>query len=218
MRDLVIFGTGGYAREVCQVVEDVNAQAQTWNVLGFLDDAPAAHGTELRSLPVLGGRDWATAHRDVSVLVAVGMSASRWRIVRALGQLRYPTVIHPTAWIGNAVEVGAGTVILAGTAISTDISIGAHVCLNKNAIVGHDARLADHVTIAPGASISGRVNVGEGCEVGANSVIVQDLTVGEWSVVGAGAVVARDLPANTTAVGVPARVIKEREAGWQANA
>jgi acetyltransferase EpsM len=40
------------------------------------------------------------------------------------------------------------------------------------------------------------------------------VTVGEWTIVGAGAVVIADLPADVTAVGVPARIIRHRPAGW----
>jgi acetyltransferase-like isoleucine patch superfamily enzyme len=38
--------------------------------------------------------------------------------------------------------------------------------------------------------------------------------VGRWSILGAGAVVTRPVPENCTAVGVPARVIKQRPEGW----
>ena len=37
---------------------------------------------------------------------------------------------------------------------------------------------------------------------------------GEWSIVGAGTVVTGTVPENATAVGVPARVVKRRPAGW----
>ncbi|MCX5709107.1 MAG: acyltransferase, partial [Candidatus Omnitrophica bacterium] len=36
------------------------------------------------------------------------------------------------------------------------------------------------------------------------------VTIGKGSVIGAGAVVSRDIPADSIAVGVPARVIKKR--------
>ena len=62
MNDLVIFGAGGYGREVRQVVEDINADRSTWNLLGFLDDDPANHGGALLDLPVLGGGDWLERH------------------------------------------------------------------------------------------------------------------------------------------------------------
>ena len=211
MNDLVIFGAGGYGREVRQVVEDINADRSTWNLLGFLDDH---HGGALLDLPVLGGLDWLERHPDVAVVVAAGSPASRFKIARALGHREHPVLVHPRAWIANHVTIGRGTVALAGAAISTEVSIGEFVCLNKNCIAGHEAVIGDFATVSPGASLSGRVHVGDGCDIGANSVVVQGVRVGEWSVVGAGAVVPRDLPPNVTAVGVPVKVIKERPEGW----
>lgn len=205
MRDLLIIGAGGYGREVCQVVEDLDP---AWKVLGFLDDREELHGGMVRELPVLGGIDAVTEHPAAAVAVAVGSPAGRRAVAERLAGLpdeRLPVLVHPRAWIGNRVEVGAGTVVLAGAAVSTDIAIGRFACLNKNCIVGHDAVLGDFTTISPGASISGFVTLGEGCDIGANSVVVQGRTVGAGTIVGAGAVVTADLPAGVTAVGVPAR-------------
>ena len=205
MRDLLIIGAGGYGREVCQVVEDLGA---AWNVLGVLDDRAELHGSTVRELPVLGGVDAVTEHPRAAIVVAVGSPVGRRAVVERLGELpdaRFPVLVHPRAWIGNHVEVGIGTVVLAGAAVSTDIRIGRFACLNKNCIVGHDAVLGDFTTISPGASISGFVTLGEACDIGANRVVVQGHAVGAGTVVGAGAVVTGDLPAGVTAVGVPAR-------------
>ena len=38
MRDLVIVGAGGHGRETLDIVEAINADALTWNFLGFVDD------------------------------------------------------------------------------------------------------------------------------------------------------------------------------------
>jgi acetyltransferase EpsM len=58
------------------------------------------------------------------------------------------------------------------------------------------------------------VNVGEGCYIGMGANVIQGKSIGDWTVVGAGAAVVTDLPANVTAVGVPAAVVKERKKGW----
>jgi acetyltransferase-like isoleucine patch superfamily enzyme len=47
--------------------------------------------------------------------------------------------------------------------------------------------------------------------------LIPQAHVGEWSIVGAGAVVTKELPSNITAVGAPAKVIKQRDAGWQSS-
>ena len=49
----------------------------------------------------------------------------------------------------------------------------------------------------------------------ASSTVIPGRVVGEWTIVGAGAVVIDDVAPNATVVGVPARVVGERPAGWQ---
>lgn len=46
------------------------------------------------------------------------------------------------------------------------------------------------------------------CWIGANAVILPGVTIGEHSVIGAGAVVTCHIPANSIAVGNPARVLR----------
>lgn len=38
MKDIAIFGVGGFGREVLTLIEDVNRISPTWNVIGFFDD------------------------------------------------------------------------------------------------------------------------------------------------------------------------------------
>lgn len=48
--------------------------------------------------------------------------------------------------------------------------------------------------------------------LGSNAVVVDGVTIGKGCVVGAGAVVTKDLPPYSVAVGVPAKVVKDRRA------
>ena len=50
--------------------------------------------------------------------------------------------------------------------------------------------------------------LGKNVWVGSNATILQGVTIGDNAVIGAGAVVTSDIPANTVAVGVPERVVK----------
>ena len=216
MTDLVLFGTGGFAREVLQIALDLNEEQSQWNVIGFLDDDPARRGDVVHDLPVLGGSEWLAEH-PVDVVVAIGRTMVRRRIVERLNtqrHTRFATLVHPRAWVGRRVEIGEGSIVCAGTSITTDVRLGQHVILNLNGTVGHDAVLNDFVTVAPTVNISGNVVVGEGCDLGTGSTLIQGIEVGEWTVLGAGATVVRSLPANVTAVGAPAKPIKERPAGW----
>jgi sugar O-acyltransferase (sialic acid O-acetyltransferase NeuD family) len=218
MRDLVIVGTGGFAREVHQLVEDVNAEKSDWNVLGFIDDDPQRDEAVVHELPVLGTREWLSEREGLSVAIGVGAPSTRWRILRELAQknpgLVFPKLVHPLAWVGRRIQMDIGVIVCAGNLLTTDLRLGSHVILNLDCTVGHDCDIRDFVTVAPSVNVSGGVRVGEGCDLGTGSTIIQGTTIGAWTVVGAGAVVVKDLPSNVTAVGIPAKPVKQREEGW----
>lgn len=217
MKPIVIFGAGGFAREVAMLLRDVNDAHATWDILGYLDDDAAAHGTVADDLPVLGGRDWLAArNRDVHVVLAIGGPVWKLRISQAIRPLvaSFPTLIHPTALSSRYNRIGEGVVVTAMNVITSQVTLGDFVMLNLACTVGHDAVIGAYTTLSPSCNVSGHVTIGEGCDIGTGTKIVQGVSIGEWTVVGAGAVVARDVPANSTAVGVPAKAIKERPAGW----
>jgi sugar O-acyltransferase (sialic acid O-acetyltransferase NeuD family) len=218
MQDLVIIGTGGVGRMALQIAQDMNERAPAWQVLGFLDDNPQAHGAQIGGLGVLGGIGWLAAHPTAAVAIGVGQPAARRRIAARLrdsaGDPALATLIHPLAWLARRVTLGPGAIVYPGVLIDADVTLGALAILNKACTIGHDAHIGACVTIAPGVNIGGAVRIGDGCDIGIGSATVQGISIGAWSIVGAGAAVIADLPANTTAVGVPARVIKTRSAGW----
>ena len=54
MKKLVILGAGGLARELANAVADINENAQTFEVMGYLDDEEILIGQKRLQLPVLG--------------------------------------------------------------------------------------------------------------------------------------------------------------------
>jgi sugar O-acyltransferase (sialic acid O-acetyltransferase NeuD family) len=217
---IAIFGAGGFAREVLQIILDINALTPAcppWQPVGFIVDPGYVTDTLVQGLPILGTAEWLAAHPQVAVVIAVGSPAVRRRTAAKLQQLaanRFATLVHPRAWVGRQVAIGPGAVVCAGCLVTTDIRIGAHVHLNIGCTVGHDAELGDFATLNPSVNVSGNVQLGEGAEVGTGSVLIPHAHVGAWSIVGAGSVVTKPLPPDVTAVGAPARVIKTRAAGW----
>ncbi len=215
---IVFFGAGGFGREVLQVVRDINrSQPETWNPIGFIVDSEYNPPPTVQDLPVLGGVEWLRQNEDVYVVVCVGSPAQKRKIVKKIVSdfgNPFATLVHPRAWLGDNVRLGCGTVICAGSLITTDIQIGDHVHVNLGSTIGHDAELKDFVTLNPSVNISGNVTLQEGVEVGTGSVIIPHAHIGAWSIIGAGSTVVKPLSENITAVGSPARVIKIRPPGW----
>ena len=215
-RPIVITGVGGHGREVLQVIRALNLGSQVWAMLGFLVDPEFAKETTVHGLPVLGGLDWLTGRPEVCVAVGIGRPHLRRRVAERLAVYgnACPVLTHPRAWIGDRVTVGEGCVVFAGTMITTDVSLGRHVHLNTGCTVGHDSTVGNYSSLYQSVSVSGNVGIGDGVEAGTGTRFIPNVSVGAWSVLGAGTVVTTSLPANLTAVGVPARIIKTRQAGW----
>ncbi len=215
--EIVVYGAGGFAREVKDVVDAMSAAGQSVRCVGFLDDDPRSRGTVLNDVPVLGGEEvvaqWSAR---AEFLVGLGNTPIRKRIAEKTERRGgiFATAIHPSAVMSRYVLFGAGTIVTAGVILTNRIRIDRHVILNLDTTVGHDCILEDFVTVAPGAHISGNVHVGEGTDIGTGAVVIQGVRIGRWSVIGAGTVVTKDIPDNCTAVGVPAKVIKTRKEGW----
>lgn len=212
MKDIAIFGFGGFGREVLALIKDINKVEPTWNIVGFFDDG-YEKGQLFNGYPSLGKtedlNEWKT---PISLAVSIGSPKIKKKILNRITNslVDYPTLIHPSVWIGDEefVEIGKGCIICAGVMITTNVKIKDFVILNLQCTVGHDTVINSNAAFMPSVNISGEVNIGEGVYVGTGAKIINQLEIGEYTIVGAGAVVAKTLPAHCTAVGVPAKPIK----------
>lgn len=217
-RKVVILGTGGCGQDTLDIFDACNQQEAQFEVIGFLTPPRyGAAGTVINDKPILGDFDWLEKHAaGVEVICAVGLSHDRYRIVQRVMKMggRFCSIIHPSVIQSRWVTIGSGVVIAAGSILTNQIKIGDHAHINLDCTLAHDVVMEPFATLAPGVHVSGNVTLEEGCYVGTGANIIQGLNVGAWSVVGAGSAVIRDVPANTTVVGVPGKVIKNREPGW----
>lgn len=215
-RRVVIVGAGGHGRDTLDVFQACNvAMPGSWDVLGFISEVESEHGREVAGVPVLGGWRWFETQQAATwtaVVCAVGDPALRARLVARAIDLGLPftSAVHPAAVVPPNAIVGTGVLISAGVMTTSSVRLGDHVIVNLGCTIAHDVVLDDFVTLGPGVHISGHVQVGAGCDLGTGAVVLPKVKIGARTIVGAGAVVTRDLPADVTAVGVPARVIKDR--------
>lgn len=112
--------------------------------------------------------------------------------------------------IGNKTDIGCNTIISS----CSGISIGSSVLIGANCYIGGARYIADRLDISmmeQGTYSKGTVVIEEGAWLGAGATVLDGMRVGKGAIVGAGAVVTKNLPDYAIAVGVPAKVIKQRE-------
>ena len=129
---------------------------------------------------------WLKVH-DVPILPRIISQLARW----VTG-----VEIHPSAKIGTGFFIDHGM----GVVIGETAEIGDFVTLFQGVTLGGTGKergkrhptLGNHVVVGAGAKILGGIKIGDNVKIGANSVVL------------------KNVPANSTVIGVPARVIKSQ--------
>lgn len=208
MKNIVIIGAGGFAREVAWLIEEINLKNNEWNLIGFFDENNCKN-LMLNGYKVLNKNEFESL-KDLYLVVAIGDSEVRENVVNRYLNYKFATLIHPDVSISFTNKIGEGSIICKGNIITVNVNIGKHVIINIDSTVGHDAVLEDYVTILPSVNISGYVRVKQCSNVGTGTNIIQEKTIGRNTIIGAGSVVVKDISDYVVAVGIPAREIKKR--------
>ncbi len=116
------------------------------------------------------------------------------RFISAIGLFLTTIDIHPAATLGRRVFIDHGVGVVIG----------------ETAVIGDDVIIYQQVTLGGVSTSKGKRHptLGNNVVIGAGSKVLGNITIGENSKVGANSVVVKDVPADSTAIGIPARVLK----------
>lgn len=197
---LIILGASGHGK----VIADI-AVKNGYNDIVFLDDDETIK--ECAGFKVVGKTsEAATLIGDK--IVAIGNSKIRERIQNEIDVI---SLVHPAAVIGRRVEIGKGTVIMAGVVINSDTRIGDGCIVNTTSSVDHDCVVGDFSHISVGAHLCGTVKIGKHCWVGAGATVSNNVMISSNITIGAGAVVVKEIYEEGVYIGVPAKKMVNKE-------
>lgn len=209
---MIIIGAKGFAKEVLEVCH----QNGDIDNLAFYDDVNNdVRGKLYDFFPILKSIKEAKAYfqnTDRRFTIGIGNPELRQKLYNKFIELGgvYCSTIASTSIIGhygNSIEAGCN--IMQKTIITNDVRVGKGVIINQLSSIGHDVIIGDFVEICPSVSVSGNCTIGKKTFIGTNAVILPKITIGENVIIGAGSIVTKNLPDNCTAVGIPAKIIKQ---------
>jgi acetyltransferase-like isoleucine patch superfamily enzyme len=129
------------------------------------------------------------------------------------------------SWVGHGCKLRCheGVVSLGAKSVmgqECTISAFQHVAIGRECVIADRVMLIDFdhgmVEVERPIRLQGiykrDVNVGNNVWIGYGACLLRGVTVGDNAVIGTSAVVTRDVPANAVVGGVPARLIRMREA------
>ncbi|TKH00645.1 acetyltransferase [Peribacillus simplex] len=207
MNPIVVIGEGGHGK----VIQDIISIGKVYKVIAILDDkyTETIESNSILFGPVVYAKE-IIKNMKVEFIIAIGNNDIRKSIADSLTEagVKFAVVIHPAASVSPTVHIDEGTVVMAGSVINADVTIGRHAIINSGAIVEHDNRIGNYVHISPGVILTGNVEIGEGSHIGAGATVIPGKKIGDWSIIGASATVIDNIPNGVTALGLPAKVIK----------
>lgn len=212
MKKIIIVGSGGFAKHVAFLIDEINRKNYEWDFLGYVDKNSEI-GTFNGKYRVFQHDDW-IKNVDFELYAVVGIGDPRIvkNIVKNISvnpNIKFPNLIHPNV-IGDwdRISIKQGNIICAGNLFSTDTEIGSFNIFNRGCTIGHDAIFGDYNIINPGSNISGGIRMEGETMVGTGAQVLQYLTIVPEVVIGAGALVVNNINEKGVYIGVPARKIK----------
>jgi len=211
MKDIAIFGAGGFGREIACLINRINKkQPNTWNLVGFFDDDESIWGTKNEYGEILGGKNAINAwDRELRLVITIGNPQVLPKIVSGITNLNisYPNIIDPTVDFLDPenVKMGKGNVICAKCFVSCNVEMGDFNLYNVGDGIGHDARIGNYNVIMPNVNISGGVQIGNENMLGVKSTVLQYLKIGNQVRLGANSLLMKNAKDGLLYIGTPAK-------------
>ncbi len=208
-KKIVIIGAGDSAREILEIIKDINKIKGKWVVEGFLDD----ENTGIEELTnseykLIGSIKNYKPKSDESYTCAIANPATRKSVVQRFETLgaSFVSIIHPSVKICDYSSIGKSVIIYPGASVGPNSTIGDYVIIQRTAIA-HDVVVGKFSTISSLCGILGRVKIGDSVFLGCGSIIIPKIRIGDEAYVGAGSVVVKNIKEKQRVFGNPAKVI-----------
>ena len=214
MKDIAIYGAGGFGREVACLIKQINDSLENprWNFIGFFDDNETLKGCRNEYGEVLGGQNELNVwKKPLDIAIAIGNA----KVVKLIaGNIQnplvdFPNIIAPnTTWLDkDNVRVGKGNVICSDCLISCNVEIGNFNVFNGLILIGHDTTIGNYNVIMPSWNISVGFVFGECNFMGVKSAVLQYIKIGNNVRISAGSVLMKNAKDDCLYVGNPAQKV-----------
>lgn len=206
---IVLFGAGGWGKEVAELIAEVNRRKPTYHLLGFIVEEQYYKPNQMiNGLPLLGTERWLLEHKEeVFCNCTIGVAKEKARIQKSLMEkgVRFETIKAWNAVVPETTEVGVGCILSKRVELSVNCKIGDGVLLNAGVMVGHDTTIGDYTCIMPTTDISGNCQIGREVTIGGHVYLIPKRKVGDRAKIAAGSIVFTNVKSGTTVLGNPAK-------------
>jgi sugar O-acyltransferase (sialic acid O-acetyltransferase NeuD family) len=209
MDGILVIGTGGHARFVVSILQDLKLP-----IRGLITSEHTYDSREnILGLSIIGVENDLNdfyAHGSRNLSLAVGNNNSRKILYEKWHKFGYSfsVIIHPSAVIATSASIESGCIIGPNVVIGANVTVGKNCIINSSAVIEHETLIGSHCHVAPGAVVCGRVVIGDEVMLGANSTVIDKLIIPSKTILGAGSTLLHSpIEKGGILVGSPAKQI-----------
>ncbi|EIT3196147.1 transferase [Campylobacter coli] len=146
MKNVIIIGAGGFARELYSYLKDAN-----YEIIGYID----IQENNFFDLKYLGNEDNFDKKliQKASFALGVGQINLRKKILVKLSKKKkscnFITFIHPQSFVSKEAKIGQGVIVCPFATINANSNIGDFVLCNIYSSIGKNCFLATRVSLLP---------------------------------------------------------------------
>lgn len=208
MKDIAIYGAGGFGREVACLINSINRIEPTWNLIGFFDDGKEL-GTNNEYGKIIGGiRELNSYSKPLSLVISIGNPKIIMSITNKIENrfVVFPNIIAPNVLFldSDSLQIGIGNIITFNCSISCNVKIGNFNALNIGVTIGHDTIIDSYNVFNPSVNISGEVCIGNNNFFGVSSIVLQQKKIGQNTTIGVSSVIIKNTKNDSVYHGNPA--------------
>lgn len=188
MKKLLLIGSGGHAKSVLALLEDLSE----WSIHGLIG-LPHEVGSHIFNYPVIGTDSDLQQLRsecDYAFLCIgqVPKPGRRVSLAAHLTLLHYsiPTLCSRHAVVSRHASVGPGCFIGHHAVVNAGAKIGQHCIINSKALIEHDVYIGEFSHVSTGAMINGSTKIGRSSFIGSGSMLREGLSFGDNTIISAG--------------------------------
>ena len=212
MKNIAIYGFGGFGREVACLLNAINEMQPTWNFIGYIDDGVPV-GSECRYGKVIGNLDFVNQYPEaLSVVIAIANTQILKKLHAEIinPNISFPNIIAPnvTYFDKESLEIGIGNLITFNCRISCEVKIGNFNVINGAVSFGHDVQLGNYNVFGPSTRISGKCVIGNENNFGVQTLVLQGIKIGSNTKIGLASVIIRNTQDGKFYFGNPAKKVE----------
>ncbi|NOU18344.1 MAG: NeuD/PglB/VioB family sugar acetyltransferase [Bacteroidales bacterium] len=214
MKNIVLFGGGTHVRYCIDIIEKENK----YNIVGITDPYLEV-GTKIMGYYIIGKQEELKSlikkHNIEAGIITIGDNWTRKIVLDEILNIdpdfEFVSTIHPSVILGKNVNIGKGTIMMAGCIVNPNTTIGNFCFFATGAILEHDCYMGNFASISAGSLTGGKVKIGEFVAIALGVVLLDRIEIGDHTVIGSGSLVTKSIAGYVVAYGSPAKIIRSRK-------